>query len=38
MEILKDNKNGKMWLSQQNFSEDIDELQYEHCKTSKYPF
>jgi hypothetical protein len=37
IEVHRDEKNGKLWLSQV-YGEDIDEVQYEHCETGKYPF
>jgi hypothetical protein len=38
IEVHIDGKNGMLWLSQQKFGEDIDEVRYEHCETGKYPF
>ena len=37
IEVYKYGKNCKLWLSQV-YGEDIDEVQYEHCETNKYPF
>jgi hypothetical protein len=38
IEVHRDRNNGKLWLSQQNSMEKIlDEVQYEHCETGKYP-
>jgi hypothetical protein len=38
IEVYRDKKNGKLWLSQHKFGENIDEVQYECCETGKYPF
>jgi hypothetical protein len=38
IEVHRDGKNGKLWLSHKVYGEDTDEVQYEHCETGKYPF